>query len=383
MSTCTKRFNLFLSSIIGIIILSSFSASAAGVITLYTPYTNISVPPGESIDYTIDVINNSSEVRNIKISMAGLPKDWDYTLKSGGWNIGKISVLPGKKESLKLRVNVPLRIEKGKYRFRLVAGGYTSLPLEVVVSQKGTFKTEFTTEQPNMEGHAKSTFIYKASLQNRTADKQQYALKADAPRGWKVTFKVQHKNATSANIDANSTEDISIEMTPPQQVKAGKYEIPVSASTSSTSAHLELEAVVTGTYDMELTTPNGLLSTDITAGKEKRVELQVRNTGSADLTDIKLSASKPANWDVTFDPENITRLGSGESTYVYATIKADKKAIPGDYVTTLHSRTPEASSNASFRVTVKTGMLWGWIGILVILIAMAGVFYLFRKYGRR
>jgi uncharacterized membrane protein len=68
---------------------------------------------------------------------------------------------------------------------------------------------------------------------------------------------------------------------------------------------------------------------------------------------------------------------------VYATITADKKAIPGDYVTNIDAKTPDVNSSLSFRVSVKTPMLMGWVGILIIVIALAGVFYLFKKFGRR
>ena len=68
---------------------------------------------------------------------------------------------------------------------------------------------------------------------------------------------------------------------------------------------------------------------------------------------------------------------------MYATIHADKNAIAGDYVTRLEASTPETSAEASFRVTVKTPLLWGWVGILIIMAALGSVYSLFRKYGRR
>jgi uncharacterized membrane protein len=150
-----------------------------------------------------------------------------------------------------------------------------------------------------------------------------------------------------------------------------------------TTATLNLEVVITGTFKIELTTPTGILSTDITAGDEKRVELLVKNTGSALVKGVKLTATKPANWDVIFNPAQIDELEAGKSAQVFATIKADEKAIAGDYVTTMTASIPEVSSSASFRVSVKTPMLWGWVGILIIMGALASVYYLFRKYGRR
>jgi uncharacterized membrane protein len=383
MSNRMKSLSLFFFAFFGILSLDANISFAADGVTLYTPFTKISVPPGESIDYSIDIINKSSDVKNVDISLTGLPKGWNYILKSGGWNIRQISILPGATKSLSLKVEVPLKVNKGSYRFNVVAGGFEVLPLVVIVSEQGTFKTEFIPAQPNMEGQASSTFTFRANLKNRTADKQLYALKARVPRGWIVTFKADYKQVTSVNIEANSNEDITIEIKPPDQIEAGTYKIPVSASTSSTFADMELEVVITGSYKMELTTPHGLLSTSITAGDEKRIELLVKNTGSSDLADITFSSSAPANWNVIFDPKKLDKLEPGRNASVFATIKADKKAIAGDYATNLVAKTPEVTSQAAFRISVKTPMLWGWIGVLVIVVALGSVYYLFRKFGRR
>ena len=383
MITRTKLLSIFLCPIFGILSLSSYAASANDSVKLYTPYTKISVPPGESIDYAIDIINNSKEIKNVEISIAGMPRGWNYTLKSATWNVNQISVLPGERKSFTLKVEVPLKINKGGYQFRVVAGTFDVLPLVVIVSEQGTYKTEFTTDQANMQGQASSSFSFNTNLKNRTSDKQLYALIAEAPRGWTVNFKSNFQLVTSVNIEANSTLNIAIDVKSPDRIEAGTYKIPVSAVTSTTSARLELEAVITGSYSMELSTPTGLLSTNITAGDVKRVELAVNNTGSSELNDIKLSFTAPINWDITFDPQKVDKLQPGKVAQVFATIKADKKAIAGDYVAGIEAKTPEIGSRISFRISVETSILRGWIGVLIIIIALGSVYYLFRKYGRR
>ena len=134
---------------------------------------------------------------------------------------------------------------------------------------------------------------------------------------------------------------------------------------------------------MELTTPQGLLSTSITAGDEKQIELLLKNTGSSTLSDIKLDFSAPANWSVVFNPKTINQLEPGNNARIFATIKADRKSIAGDYAANLVAKAPEATSQAAFRISVKTPMIWGWIGVFVIISALGSVYYLFRKYGRR
>ena len=109
---------------------------------------------------------------------------------------------------------------------------------------------------------------------------------------------------------------------------------------------------------MELSTPTGNLSTSITAGKEKMVELLITNTGSAELRDIKLSQSAPIDWEVRFEPEIIESLLPGEQGTAKAYIKASSEAIAGDYVVSIKAATPEVADTADFRITVKTSALW-------------------------
>lgn len=350
---------------------------------LYTPYTKIAVPPGEMIDYSIDVINNYDEVKNASLSVSGIPKGWKSDLRAGGFTISQLSVLPDEKKSFNLQIQVPLKVNKGTYHFLVNAGNLGSLPLTVTISEQGTFKTEFTTTQPNMEGNSKSTFTFNASLKNSTADQQLYALTANAPRGWDAVFKVNYKQATSAQVEANKTENITIDITPPSNVQAGTYKIPIAASTGSTSDKIELEVVITGSYEMSLITPTGRISADITAGSTKRIDLIVNNSGSAVLKDIKLSSTKPTDWEVTFEPAKIEVLNSAETAKVTAVVKASKKALPGDYIVKMDASMPEVNSTIDFRITVETSLLYGWVGILIILLVVGGIYFLFRKYGRR
>jgi uncharacterized membrane protein len=376
-------FNLIITSLLGILMYSGVAAAPSGNVTLYTPYTKITVPPGQSVNYQIDLINNSKVLLNANLSVSGVPHNWKYSLESGGWNIGELSVLPGERKNISLKVDVPYQVNKGTYHFKIMAADSVVLPLAIVVSSKGTYETELTTDQPNMQGSSTSTFTFRATLKNQTAEQQLYALMADVSRGWNVTFKADYKPVTSVELNSNTTKDVTIDITAPSEIEAGTYQIPISAKTNSTSANLSLEVVITGTYKMELTTPTGLLSSNVTAGDEQTIPMVVRNTGSSLLSDVRLSASTPSGWRVDFKPQKIEKILPGKDEQVTATVKADKKAIPGDYVLNMDASTPETKAQATFRMAVKTPLLWGWIGILVIIIALSGVFYLFRKYGRR
>ena len=125
------------------------------------------------------------------------------------------------------------------------------------------------------------------------------------------------------------------------------------------------------------------MSADIPVGGEKEIQLFIENTGTVPLHDIALSSSTPLDWSVDFEKKEIAKLDAGENTTVKAVIKTSKKAIAGDYQLNITARTPEVSSTKSFRITVKTSMLWGAVGVLIILIVLCVLYYFVRKYGRR
>src|SRR5690606_38115544 len=103
-----KKFSV----IFALILLFTFTAAtpAFAQVTLYTPYTGLSVTPGETIDYTGDVINNDSGIKHDTFDMEGLPKGWSYKLTAGGNAIKQLSVRDEKQ--LNVEVTVSLEIEQ-------------------------------------------------------------------------------------------------------------------------------------------------------------------------------------------------------------------------------------------------------------------------------
>lgn len=381
-----KRFiYLFIIVLLSFFIPTSFVQAQA--VTLFTPYTGLTVTPGETITYNVDVINDDRSVKSVSFEFDRLPKNWGSSISAGGNNIRQLSIKPGSEEQITVEVSVPLEVKKNDYRFSLVAkatdGSTSSLPFLVSVAEEGSAKSNLTTEQPNREGHADATFNFTATLKNDTADRQNYALSAQAPEGWGVQFKVDGENVTSIALEPNESKSFDIDITPAENVKQETYKIPIQANSGASSSELELEVHISGQYSMKLTTPDGNLSSKVTAGKERKVELVIENDGTAELFDVNLSADTPPNWQVSFENEQIASIKPGEKASVIATVHAPDDAIAGDYVTVFKAQTPDVSSDAVFRVSVKTSMVWGLFGVAIILSVIGGLYYIFKKYGRR
>lgn len=244
-------------------------------------------------------------------------------------------------------------------------------------------KSSFTATLMNIEATAKETFRYNTSLHNGSKQSLIYDLGGLLPEGWMITFETQGSQVASVRVDSGQSLNISIQVNASPGVKPGKYNIPVTAFSSKDTLSLQLQAVVKGTYGVGLTTPTGLLSDDVTEGRSKVIQLTLNNTGTLPLQGLNLSAGSPAKWTVTFDPSKVERLDPGKTMDIKATVNVPDKTIAGDYVTTFTVKNNYVNADTTFRITVKTSLLSGWIGVLIILIALGIVYYLIRKYGRR
>lgn len=250
-------------------------------------------------------------------------------------------------------------------------------------ANKVTVKSGFTAKLINLEAAASETFRYNTTLSNVSSTAHVYELEANLPLGWMIAYKVEGSQVTSINVDAGKMQDISIEINAANGVAPKKYTIPVKAISGADTLSLNLEAVVKGSYSMTLTTPTGRLSDDVTSGSQQELQLVITNSGTLPLNNLQLSSQLPTNWEATFEPSNIKQLDPGKTINVTATLKVPDKTIAGDYAATFTATNSNTNAQAAFRLMVKTSLLSGWIGIMVILLAIGIVYYLIRKYGRR
>ena len=146
---------------------------------------------------------------------------------------------------------------------------------------------------------------------------------------------------------------------------------------------MKLTVNLTGTYRLDAGTPNGILSLEAFAGKPVTFSLFVRNNGSAVNRNISFSSFKPENWETTFKPEKLESLAPGAMKQVEVTVTPGRQSLVGDYSVGIMVNGEKADKTVEMRVTVKASSAWGWIGIGIILLVIAGLSFLFIKMGRR
>jgi uncharacterized membrane protein len=86
---------------------------------------------------------------------------------------------------------------------------------------------------------------------------------------------------------------------------------------------------------------------------------------------------------VVFDPAVVETIAPGESATVTAQITPTGDAITGDYNVAVSAKAVEASGDVTIRVKVETPAFWWIAGVALIAAVFAGLYWVFRTYGRR
>lgn len=253
------------------------------------------------------------------------------------------------------------------------AGGASdTLELALQMSGQKAGAGSFTSEYPQQEGASGTSFSFSTTLINNGLAAKSYSLSSNAPAGWSVSFTPSAEATKIAGIDVEPGESkgITVSVIPPEKIAAGTYDISCSAVSADETLKTDLKVVITGTYGLTLTTPDGRLSFDAYSNKESDVTLHVTNTGNVDLENVAINSSVPTGWTVTYSnlEENvITSIPAGTTTEVIAHVQPGSDAITGDYIASFTASSDGVSGSADFRVSVKTRtlwMLWLWLSSL-------------------
>ena len=98
---------------------------------------------------------------------------------------------------------------------------------------------------------------------------------------------------------------------------------------------------------------------------------------------ITLLADAPQGWEVTFESSEVLPLPVNNQIDMPVTVIPAGDAIPGDYLVTLRANHIDASDTLELRVTVAQSTIWGWLGIVLVILVIGGLGALFWRLGRR
>lgn len=364
-------------------------AGAQQALQLVTPYPAVSVQAGKSVTLNLEVITPTR--RRVDLQVVETPPGWNAVLRGGGFVIHGVFGSPKDADTtppqVQLEVQVPTDVAQGDYRVLVrgtAAGATDVLTVDVRVSEAAAGAVTLSPEFPSLRGSSTDTFPFSITLTNNSPDETTFSLAAEGPEGWRVEARpTAEARAATVSVEGGGTANIQVEADPPDETIAGAYPIKVRASGEGHSAETDVSVEITGNVAMVLTTETERLNTSARAGRATRVGLVIRNEGTAPLASVSLSATPPGGWEVNFDREEVAGIEPGQTANVSADIIPAGEAVAGDYSVQINASGEGSTESIEMRVTVETSPLWGFFGILLIAGAVGGLFWVFRRYGRR
>jgi uncharacterized membrane protein len=355
---------------------------------LMTDYPAVTVRPGTTSNIPLRLQNYGLGPERYQLSVAGVPSGWNATLLGGGQPVAAAMPAPDASVPLQLRLEVPANADLSEQTLTVKAqgqGNQATLPLNVALAKELPAKLTVTSKLPSLRGSPKSNFEYTLNIKNDSGRNLVASFAAEAPGNFETSFTEAYgsQELSSIPIEAGQSKDIKLKVRPPSTIDAGHFPVTVTVNAEDASAKVDLALDVVGQPQLQVSGRDGLLSARAVAAQQSSVPIVVTNTGTAPADNIRLSASAPTGWKVTFEPATIDRLVPGKDAEVQALITPSDKSLAGDYMTSVSATSRGENASSQFRVMVSTSTVWGMAGAGVIGIALLLMLGAVARFGRR
>ena len=367
-----------------------------------TPYNgryDTTVISGRTSITRVDIENQGDEAIHKITFSADTPENWAVEFDP----IGLASLDVYEIESIDAEIKVPSRTTAGDYMVTLKASGTETsakdIDIRVTVKTIAVTAVEevaMSVAHPKIEAIAGEEFVFEVDFRYTasggvTGESRSFDMQAKGPAGWEVYItpryeKEKRVSAISLKPGFAYGETHRLVAAPPfwPLPEPGEYDITLEAVSGEMTATIELKAVITARYSLVAVPSAERYDTKAAAGKDNYFSIEVGNLGTAAVENINFSSNKPAGWTVEFSPEKVDLLEALSTKTVDLNIKPPPETIAGDYMISLRaSGTQATSQELSLRVTVETPTVWGWVGVVIIVLVIIGLVVIFMRFSRR
>jgi uncharacterized membrane protein len=365
------------------------------LIVMAAEYPGVEVPLDEDVSIDLIFHNKGTTDETLDVWVEEIPDGWKARVKTYRYTVMGLHVPAEEDKNITFEAEAGKDVTVGEYKFTIKAkttDGKFDLTQNITVNLKSKEEgvkeskgIKLTTSYPVLRGPSDAKFEFSLEVDSKLDKEAVFDLVAQGPEGWDINFKpaYEDKFISSLRLKENGSKTVAVAVKPTANAKEGEYPVLIRVSTSDAKAEAKLTVLLTGTYGLEVGTPSGLLSMNARQGKTANMSIYVKNTGSAVNNNIQFMSFKPENWQVEFIPETIESIKAGDLAQVEVAITPYEEALVGDYSVSVNVEGEKASKPIEFRVTVNASTAWGWIGIGIIVLVVAGLTGLFRWLGRR
>jgi uncharacterized membrane protein len=340
---------------------------------------------GDSVSFPITITNNNDGDRTYTLSASGA-SGWGLSFELGTKSIYQVTVPESQSKIVNFVVQTPYTASIGQQTFT-VSTGDASTSVNVDITSVNS-SVSVTPKVSTVISYVGSKAYYDISLENLQAQDNDYKLSLTGlPNdNWYYAFlssRTSTDEMAETIVPASTTQSLVLEIVPPYTATAGTYNFTATVTTSDGLA-------ISKNLTLQLKSGTGMsvsydqLAYSSNAGDTIKIPIYVTNTGTATLTNVYASVSAPSSWVVTSSPNSTATLQAGKTQIFYLSVQSPGNIVASDYSVVVTAKSDqEAAADDTFRITITTQSYIPYIGGGLIIVVLAGLFFMYRKYGRR
>ena len=122
----------------------------------------------------------------------------------------------------------------------------------------------------------------------------------------------------------------------------------------------------------------------VKAGQDNIIYIEIRNSGNVPLNNIVFSYLAPEDWEISFNPDTIEYLNTGNYSTIEVNIKpAANTSIRNNSITVVAQSTETRQTLSVYARVENTTGIWLWIGIGIAVAAIAMFIYVYFRLNRK
>ena len=345
--------------------------------------------PGDDFQFQMRISNPSDVEQEFDFSANPVPPGWAISIKSsGGEAVAGVSLGAGESVDIIVGVTTLLSAKEGNYSILFTAGStstFDSLPLRIVL-EKPAAGVELTAIPPYEDVYAGSQARFMLKLSNIGGYDELLGLSVNGlPPGLTVRFEDASKQEiTKIYVEAGQSSEPYVVVSTPKGATLGALNFTVTVASADANGVTNLTLNVLGLYEITVTSEN--FYTSLNVGGEGTFTLTLLNNGTQDIEKIRaaVTGTTPTGFTVTIDPSSVSSLRAGEEATLTFSIQTQSDVNAGNYYldfNVLSDQTQAQSFTLQVGIVQETSSIL--YAVIIVVVAVVGLFMVYRKFGRR
>ena len=215
-----------------------------------------------------------------------------------------------------------------------------------------------TTGYPSLTVHAGDNIKLSLTLQNKNLPPARVAFSVNGlPSGWTYEFTGGDRVVGAAIVQPDSSQDLTLKLTPPKGAKSGSYDFTIDGKTSGQALTLPIALTLTAAAPAKVTVTPKLPALRGSPKSAFDFTVDVKNDGQTTQT-FNLLAKGPAGFDTTFKEQYGSQeltsipIKAGATKTLKVSVKPPQSVEAGQYKVDVAAASPTVSGQTQLMLDI-------------------------------